>query len=1280
VNSTTKRLLRGIEILAWAAFFAFAALVLALRFWVLPDIERYREDIVAAVSRGIGLPVRVGAIEAGWLGLRPQITLTDVRIHDAEGREALTLPSIHNVVAWSSLLHGELRLHRLAIERPRLTIRRDAAGDLHVAGLKLARGQSGGGGGGVGGWLLGQDEIVVHDAEIEWRDEQRGAPPLLLSGVELRLASSGTSLAIGLSARPPAELASDFELRAEVDAAGQPSSWSGRVFLQVGYTDLAAWRAWLDYPINVRSGQGALRVWTSVEQGAVKRLTADLALANVDASLGDELSPLELASLNGRVQGRILGDGAELSGKRLALVMTRGTEIPPTDFEIVWRPQSGGSLGASALDLEAIVHLVESLPLPPQIELALKELAPRGRLADAKLEWTGPFDAPSRLSAKSRFSDLALRARGDAPGFAGLSGSIEATLDKGKLHLAARKAELELPRIFHDPRIALDTLNGDLEWERDAARGLAVRVSSLSFANAHASGNLFGNYARRDEGPGVIDLSAVLSRADGTALARYLPQPPLLKEELRNWLARAILAGESSDVRVRLRGDLRQFPFTDPASGQFQVSARIDKGVLDYADGWPRIHDIVGELNFEREKMEIIARSGAILGARLANVRVSIPNLRTPDRHLLVNGQADGPSDEFLKYLASSPLRDKVGTFVTSMKADGRGRLRLHLDLPLADLPKSKIAGEYDFTGNQVTLVPWLPPVDQAQGRFSFTDSSFTLHEARGRLLGGAVTATGGTRPARGLEINARGDATVAAARAVFDHPLNKLVSGGFAYTVAVRAQEGSGAASGARVTFDSPLRGLASALPAPLAKGAAETLPLRVEVIPAAGGQRDRITLSLGNLARAEVSRRKQDDEMVVQRTAVWLSPERDQPIRFSERPGTLIYGALGSFDADRWLALFPAASPTAAPQPGTQSPPVTLDLRFSSLDALGKRFSNFALRGSAETSGWSANIAADEVAGDVSYRAGKGARIVARLTHLAIPDDTPGLKPVPAGSSGPAELPAIDLAADEFIFHGKQLGRVELLARRDGADWRIENFSMVNTDASLSGRGVWSGAPSRTAIDFDVNAANAGAFLARVGQPGLVKGGKVHLQGSLAWRGNPGALDFPTLNGEVTLNAENGQFLEIEPGLGKLIGLMSLQALPKRITLDFRDVFSKGFQFDRITAAARVENGAIKLKEPLRMRGSAAEVEMTGEADVARETQNLRVRVVPSLADSASIGIAIVNPVAGVAAAIAQRLLKNPLGQIFAFDYEVSGTWTDPKVAKIHAPPLPQSEFAAQ
>jgi uncharacterized protein YhdP len=398
-----------------------------------------------------------------------------------------------------------------------------------------------------------------------------------------------------------------------------------------------------------------------------------------------------------------------------------------------------------------------------------------------------------------------------------------------------------------------------------------------------------------------------------------------------------------------------------------------------------------------------------------------------------------------------------------------------------------------------------------------------------------------------------------------------------------------------------------------------------------------------------------------------VWIGPERDAPIRLPERPGALVYGSLPTFDLDRWL---PLLSGEGGSEPDSQ--PVSLELKFGVLDAFGRRLTQVALRASAEAAGWSANVTAEELAGDVSYRARPQPRVVARLARFTVPADTPAGTPAQPATR-PSELPALDLVAEEFTFRGKRLGRVELVASRAGDDWRIERASMVNPDASVTGSGIWHAAPSRTALQFDLQAGDAGGFLARVGQPGTVKGGRARLQGSLAWQGDPATLDFPTLGGELQMNAENGQFLEIEPGLGKLIGLISLQSLPKRVTLDFRDVFSKGFQFDRIASSARIDSGVLKLKE-FRMRGSAAEVEMTGEADLAHETQDLRVRVLPSLADSAALGIGIVNPVAGVAAVIAQRILKNPLGQIFAFDYLVTGTWSDPKVAKVLPPPTEQ------
>jgi uncharacterized protein YhdP len=281
-------------------------------------------------------------------------------------------------------------------------------------------------------------------------------------------------------------------------------------------------------------------------------------------------------------------------------------------------------------------------------------------------------------------------------------------------------------------------------------------------------------------------------------------------------------------------------------------------------------------------------------------------------------------------------------------------------------------------------------------------------------------------------------------------------------------------------------------------------------------------------------------------------------------------------------------------------------------------------------------------------------------------MPDDYPGAAPREA--IAPKDLPSVDLSTERFEYRGRAFGRVELAAQRSGGDWRIDKLTMANPDASFRASGLWrSGAPSLSALEFDLKAGDAGGLLNRLGYRDLVKGGSAKLQGSLSWIGTPTAIDYPSLAGQVKLEAQNGRFLEIEPGIGKLISLMSLQSLPRRIAFDFRDVFSKGFEFEHIAASGQIAGGVMAV-EDFRMRGSSADVAIRGKLDLARETQDLRVRVVPSLGDSASTVIAFaINPLLAIPAAIAQKILKDPLGQIFAFSYSVTGGWAEPSVERL-------------
>jgi uncharacterized protein (TIGR02099 family) len=1259
-----RQLWRAIEILAWATFFAFAALVLALRFWLLPGIESYRADIVAATSRALGAPVKIGAIEAGWLGLRPQVSLFDVRIQDAQGREALVLPVVDNVIAWRSLLVGDLRLHSLAIDRPRLAVRRDPAGVLYVAGIKVSGDAKGDHR--AADWILAQEEILVRNAEIDWIDEKRGAPPLSLSGVELRLRNAGAQHLVGLSARPPAALGSGLDARAELSgrSADDLAAWNGRLYLELGYTDLAAWRAWVDYPLDVQRGQGALRLWATVTKGELTEATADLQLSGVAALLGKDLPPLELASVSGRIQATSRDGGYEIAGRKLALAAERGPAMEPADFRLEWKPESKlpehGALSAKLLQLEPLAQLAEALPLSPDLRKVLAELAPRGRLLDASLEWSGKLPEATRFAVRTGFADLAINPRAGVPGFEGLTGSLDASETKGSVQLASRQVAVDLPQVFAEPRLRLDTLDGQVDWERKGERALSLRLPGLSLANEDFAGKASGAYAYSGEGPGAIDLSASFSRVSAAHLERYLPLPQIMGPGLRDYLAGAIRGGQSDDTRLVLKGDLRDFPFRDPAKGQFQVNARIEKGELEYMSGWPRIGDIDAELVFERDRMDIVARSGAVLGARLADVRVSIPSMLSPPVHLLIAGQADGPTSEFIKYIESTPVQGMIGGATEGVIAAGRGKLRLKLDLPLADPKAIKVAGEYEFAANDVIVHARLPPIERASGKLSFTESTLGVHDVTGRMFGGPVKINGGTRPDKSIEILAAGNASVVGLRTLFDHPWRRHLAGSAGYSAKIALHQGR-----LHVSVDSSLRGIASALPPPLAKSAAEALPLHVEYLPSDAGARDRISLRLENVAAAELLRRRQGGSMAVQRATVWLTPDAGEPARLPERPGTLIYGTLAAFDFDRWQPFLDDKEEKGGKGEGAAAADaLSLDLKVGVVDAYGKRVHDVSLRAGVDATGWSASVQSEEASGDVSYRNEAAGHLIARLTQLRVPGDSPGARAEEPGRS--RQLPSLDLITEHFAYRDKQFGRVEIKAQREGDDWRVEKLAMANPEATLSAKGLWrTAAPSTTSLQFELNATDAGGFLARLGYPALVLGGKARMQGDVSWNGDPPVIDYQTLSGTVQLQADDGQFLEIDPGIGKLISLMSLQALPRRLSLDFRDVFSKGFQFDRIAAAARIERGLMTIKE-FKMTGSSAEVDMSGEVDLVRETENLRVRVVPSIDNFAATAIIFINPWLFFPAVIAQKVLKNPFGHIFAFDYNVTGAWADPKVEK--------------
>jgi uncharacterized protein YhdP len=268
----------------------------------------------------------------------------------------------------------------------------------------------------------------------------------------------------------------------------------------------------------------------------------------------------------------------------------------------------------------------------------------------------------------------------------------------------------------------------------------------------------------------------------------------------------------------------------------------------------------------------------------------------------------------------------------------------------------------------------------------------------------------------------------------------------------------------------------------------------------------------------------------------------------------------------------------------------------------------------------------------------------------------------------------PEIDLAADAFYSKERNLGKLEFVAKPQGADWKVDKLILANDAGRLEANGAWRVAArtQQTKLDVLLDAPDSGAFLARYGYAEGVKGAATHIEGQVAWAGAPHEFEFGSLNGSFGIRVGPGRFTKLEPGPGKLLGVLSLQALPRRVTLDYSDVFTEGFAFDEITGSVRIASGVMSTSD-LRLVGPAAKVDISGETDLAKETQRLVVRVQPALSSIVSSGAALLfltNPlvgaVVGAGSLFAQTILQDPVEKMFRYEYTITGGWSDPVIVK--------------
>jgi uncharacterized protein (TIGR02099 family) len=1289
------RLLRFAGNAILAAVVLVCALLLAVRYFVFPALDGYRGDIAAQLSRQLGQKVSIESISASWDGWNPRLAIAGFAIHDPQRTDAppvLALPQVDLVVAWTSLVALDLRLKELSIERPQLFIRRDARGRLHVAGVEIdpdAQGDDTR----FTDWLLRQRLIVVRDALVTWDDELRHSPQLVLDRVMFRLERGFAGHRFGLVGSPPADLAAPIDFRGEVTA---PSfrDWreaKGRFYVRLDYADVALWREWIPLLRPVESGQGAVRMWFDFADARATNVVTDVELADVRVRLRENLAPLDLAHVGGRVTFANPAGKRELTTKGFTFTTAGGQTLAPMTMTAAMTADpagaiTGGEVTFDRLEVAPLTTVAEHLPIADEWRQDLSALALRGSVSNGHFTWTGPPEAPTRYAGSGAFARFGIAANEALPGAASVSGNFTFDEAKGDLKLDSRDMHVSLPRLFAEP-VVLDSAAGHVGWSR-TADGVRIALDDIRFVSPHTSGTASGSWASRPKGPGIIDLKAQLTRAEVRNLDRYLPLT--LSPNVRDWLRRAIREGSASDVRIALSGDLADFPFPDPRRGQFLVTFKAAGVTLDYAPGWPAIDGIDANVRFEGTGMTIDASKARMLGTDAGPVKAVIPHLGAANPVLTITGEAAGPTTQFLKFVEQSPVGEWIGHATDGMQATGNGKLNLRFALPLNKPEGVTLAGDFQFLDNQVRM-PGAPALANVNGSVLFTEEGARSRDIAADVFGGhahvALSSANGT-----LHVNANGTASVAALKADLDWPLLDRVSGTADWELSAQTRAGN-----ATWTISSNLRGTSIVLPAPMGKAAGEAAALRIERREIANKPaEDLLTVDYRNTLRLLAHRSVGKDTASVDR-ALLLAGSAIARGGTPDRPGLWVRAQVPDFDLDEWLALFAKEFPRGertGPASGSAFELNGVELEAGRIDVFARVLHDLSVTGIRSESDWRLRFTGRELDGTAVWRAPGGnlpnGRVMARLARFAAPgpdEINPVHSEIDVNEKAKNTWPALDIAAESFVSRaGHDVGSLVLQAEPTGPDWRITKLSLTNPAGRIDANGWWrvGREPQSTDIEVAVDTQDAGAFLERFGYPVAVRNAPTNISGKLTWNGAPNDFDFPSLDGGFRLKTGPGQFTKIDPGMGKLLSLLSLQALPRRITLDFRDVFSEGFAFDEIGGTFKVEKGLMRTSD-LMLDGPAAAVSITGEIDLARETTALDVRVKPALSTTFSAGAAalfIANPLLGAAVGagtlLAQKLLDNPLGSIFSYDYRVTGPWSDPQVERVGSRTAPATATA--
>lgn len=1246
-----RRLRRGLWLTLSATLISAAVLVglvnLALP-WLASDTAR----LEAWIESRIGQPVRIEAAGGQWLRSGPAFRLTGLRLGGVDGIDVDAAELRINVYSWllPSRALVELRLNGLELE-----VSRREGEDWELRGLVLpdrsARGRAP-----VDTRLPGA--LSVRDSRLRVLDEGSGLD-LALERVNLTFSRErGREFWNGSAWPVEGEAPLGFVI--ERDDSG------GRGYLVGSEVQLTEWLGGAaPLGIGVREGRADIQAWAEWQGRHLREIRVEAELSDVSL-LGTELlrlgevmveprTALQQVAFGARWRARPDGWRLDIEDLRIA---TMAQENVARGLSLTRRADSNYRLEIERLPLGPLAALAAlSDVASPRVRGWLYASAASGRLEDAVAQFDG-----GRLSwFEGHLESLATRAHRRLPGLGPLSmrmigdsAGLVATLDD-------QHPLLDAPRLFPRPlllqgldgRLGLRMVDGDVQVEL-ADASLSVGGFDIDLDAALQAG---------EAGGPLLSGAAAVGAGRIEHVHDLWPEGIVPPRTLR-WLQTALVSGALHSGSAVFHGPLDQWPFDDQ-QGRLVAVAQVGDALLAFNPDWPPVDSLDATVKFVNVSLEVESSSAQIVGNRIGHGRATISDLK--NALLDVHVEGGGSGSQLLGLLRRSPIYQRYGSYLIGVDVGGRGDVSLDLHFALKKgLGQNRVDGEVRLHQADLRDIKWGLAFDAATGPVRFDADGFAADELSVWLgpdpahLSIAVGSRTGN-PDNLAEASLRGVlplSTVTSGLREME-PLWPRVKGRSHWTLDLAVERGLHGLDGPkRLILHSDMVGAEFDLPEPLRKPAERALPVFMEMtLPAVDGQ---LALKLGDVASLSAQLPGLTHAFAA---SVVLGGGEAGPV---PAEGLSVRGRLSELDLSGWMRLGAAATPGGS---------VDVALDVDHLGVLGRTLDDVELVVRTNPTGTEIAFAGPAVQGLVEIPAGGDQRrgVTANFERLHWPERSNGAgDDGPAIQIDPAALPPLHLWVGDLKFGDAELGETRLETYPSGDGLHMELFESHSPNVNIRARGDWRRDQfgDRSSFELSFTSQNLGRMLDALGYSGFVEGGQTIAQFNVAWPGSPADFALARLTGGLELSIGSGRILDVEPGAGRILGLASLQAIPRRLSLDFSDLFSPGMSFNAITGSFRFSGGSA-WTEDLRLDGPAAAVGIRGRTGLSDRSYDQELDVFPRIGGALPVFGAIAGGPAGAAAGlVVQNVLSGPLDQMARARYRVTGTWEHPEIEQIPVP----------